>query len=85
MLDHAMIDTFVMPANDDKMRCVREKLRHRLIETAASGRHQDYLRFVRAGLALIFDFRFQLSTAAKIGSGFITIPCPPPNGASSTT
>ena len=24
------------------------------------------------------------STAAKIGSGFITIPCPPPNGASST-
>ena len=28
---------------------------------------------------------FNASTAAKIGSGFITIPCPPPNGASSTT
>src|SRR5438105_9016513 len=46
MLDHALVDTFVMTADDDEMRFWRKFGCELLIETTSAGRHQNDFRLL---------------------------------------
>src|ERR1700730_19433870 len=48
MLDHALVDAFVMTADDDEMRFFRQICRYGLIKASSSRRHQNDFRFWRS-------------------------------------
>src|SRR5215469_11334883 len=64
MLDHAVIDSFVMSGNNDEMRLLRQLSCQLLIQTTSCRRHQENLRF------LACDLRFQILYRCKDRLGF---------------
>ena len=71
VLADAFVEGFIAPADEGQLVVGGELTRHRLVETLALRAEQDH----RAGSG---ETPSTASTAAKIGSGFITMPPPPP-------
>ena len=74
VVGHPLVDALVAAAEQREPVAGGELARPRLVEASAAG--ADSSSSGRGGSAA--------STAAKIGSGAMTMPAPPPNGVSST-
>ncbi len=75
VVDDALVDALVPPASEDQVRFVGELACHRLREQLSSRRWEDHDGVAASRMP---------SSASPHGSGFITMPAPPPYGVSST-